>query len=502
MDFYKEADTNFHVVQYKTPYISRYGEFKNILKNILENNLKCLIYGDYDPDGLMSIMGWKNFFMRMNYRNYDIVRYTKRTHLIDPLAIQQAIEGEYDYIIINDAGSNSMDDLASLAEHNIKVILIDHHFTHYGYNNYPDGVFVINNVIENTLNKDICEPLIVSAGALVFILLDAYMRDINIPSGYMCAYALFSLYADCINMNNETNKGIYYLARALDDNLPPEIEIFLEPYLRFSRRFIEYYVSPKLNAAFRSENFECLNSAFLCKDTASITTLTAMKAKVIDLHSESKEMVELASDTIQHEVWNNFVVAYLNSVDTYVSIDENKLYNYTGLIANKLAERYNKSAVVYCVYTGNVKGSFRDLQQRNYLNIFEKICDAKGHPSAFGIKMGFYDVADFLENLKIIDNDFEQKSELNSPIIVDDLLEPDYNLLNDMALYNEFAGIGIPLALVKLCRRYTMTESKNKYNKYIYKWGIYTITSVHRVPVGESMLIRPTIGKGLKLYTI
>ena len=513
MDFYMQSNANFCYVEYKTPFISRYKEFKIILADILSKNLKCLIYGDYDPDGMMSVMSWKNFFMRLKFDNYDIVKYTVRTHTIDPLAIKEAVEGGYDYLIINDAGSMSMEDLKYLDSQGVRVILIDHHETKYYYDDYPSGVFVINSTIENKMKEDTGdrffgmfpigdEPLKVSAGALVFILLDAYLADLGIPSGYMCSYALLSLYADCIDMDNNTNKGIYYRAYDLDENLPPEIKIFLEPYLRFCRRFVEYYVAPKLNAAFRSENFECLNRGFLCKRTAAPSVLMEMKAKVIDLHSHSKEIVEMASDTIVHEVWNNFVVAKLNTVDDFVSVNDNKLYNYTGLIANKLAERYNKSAVVYCVYNGAIKGSFRDLQQRNYLSIFQKFCDANGHQSAFGFKLGFYEVSDFLACLRIVDADFEQKSSLNSPIIVDDLLQPDYNLLDDMAIYNEFAGVGIPLALVKLTRRVDMTESRNKYDKYIYKWGIYAITSVRRIPVGEPILIRPTVGKGLKLYAI
>ncbi len=501
MEFYNVADGFFSPVKYSSPHISRYDEFKVCVNEIINNNKKVLVYGDYDPDGLNCILVWKEAFHLMRHKNFHIFKYRQRTHSLDIKAKEQAIQGGYDYIIINDASSGDMGSINELVGAGLNVIIIDHHQTKYSYEDYPKGCLIINSTIENRSNE---EQLIVSAGALCFILLEKVLSDYRIPCQHLSAYALFSLYADSIDMSSELNRGIYFMATSLDSDLiPPEIDAFLNSYQRLCRRFIEFHMTPKINSAFRSENFKLLNECYLNESRGDRANLSKLVNYLTNLHKVSAEMVATATDIIYHEVYDNFVIANLNTVNAHLDIRENKLYNFTGLIANQLADRYKKCTVVYCGLKGNIKGSFRDLYGRNYLTIFQKFCRAEGHNSAFGINMAMYEIHDFLQHLRIVDRKFKIDTDLNSPIVLSGYhMPPDIHTLRDMATYNEFAGNNYPLALVDVVRRYDMSERPSGYGGYVYRWGSHNIHSRRRIPVGTKMTIKPTTGKDVRLYVI
>lgn len=510
MEFYNIANKYLRKVEYVSPEIVNYNKLKSYINDIIYNKKSVLIYGDYDPDGMFSALTWKYLFNALGHMDYKVFKYRKRMHTVDPFAVTHAIEFGYDYMIISDAGSSDMEMINRLTKFGVKVILVDHHETKYRYSDYPkDNFVIVNTTIENKENVEILEgrqeELILSCGALVFVLAHKILNDYKIPCDYLSVLAIASMYADCVDMSSELARGIYFLAIETDSkNMPPEVECFINSYTKVSRRFVEFHMTPKLNASFRSENFRYLNDTFMCSHKSTRGELIVAIEALTDLHRESVDLVTKATDIIYHEVRDNFVIGNLNTVNEHIDVRETKLYNFTGLIANKLAERYKKSAVVYCGLNGKVKGSFRDLYSRKYLNIFQSFCDAQGHQAAFGIKLNVLEMQDFLDCIDLVDRKFAIKGTPNEPILEKGwgVEIPDDKLLRDMSIYNEFAGVSLPLALLEVYKNDSMTERKNAYGGYVYRWGHLNIQSRRRVLNGTRMLIRPTVGKSLRLYIV
>lgn len=512
MEFYRHLKRNkiyklLEHTEYVSPTIYNYNKFKKFVVDAISNNKKILVYGDYDPDGLSCILAWKKYFYKMDYNNFHIFEYRERTHSIDEVAILEAIEGKYDYIIINDAGSSEMDKINKLINFGVKVILVDHHQTIYSYESYPEDCAIVNSTLENKHRRKkgySGEDLNVSAGALVFILLDKLLEDYRKYSRDLSAYALFSLYADCIDMSSDINRGIYHMAIGLGHaTIPSEIAGFLNEYSSLNRRFVEFNMTPKINCAFRKEMFSPLNNVFLAKEYAQPNLVVDMVQNLAEMHSFSLNVVNKATDIIYYEKVGDFVVGNLNSVSSDIDIESTKLYNYTGLIANKLSERFKRPSVVYCGLNNSVKGSFRDILGRNYLQTFRSFSQSEGHNAAFGIKLHVMEVPDFLRNLKDFGNNKQAQEVKNEPVIIPGFdVPPDKTELMDMAMYNEFAGIRYPIVVIGLSRTGKMTERPNRYGGYIYKWGSHNIHSSKRIPIGCKLLIRPTKTKGLKLYAL
>ncbi|GAA0101668.1 hypothetical protein UT300012_23830 [Paraclostridium bifermentans] len=509
MEFYNVADKYLCKVDYQSPEIKQYDKFKMFMNDIIYNKKRVLIYGDYDPDGAFCVLQWRAGLRLFNVSDYEIFKYRKRMHTLDPFAVDKAMEGRFDYIIISDAASNDMENINRLVGFGVKVIIVDHHECKYSYADYPEDCCIINTMMENRENEEVLagkqEPFVLSGGALVFVLLYKLAQDYRIPCHHLAPLAVSSMYADCVDMSSELARGMYFMARDIDAKmLPAEVDAFLNNYTRFSRRFVEFQMTPKLNAAFRMERFNYLNDNFLSKKLPTRGELNVMVSSLTELHQHSSELVSKATDIIYHEVKDNFVIGNLNTVNEHIDVRGTKLYNYTGLIANKLAERYKKSAVVYYGMDGKIKGSFRDLYGRNYLNIFQSFSESQGHPSAFGIKLNALQISDFLHSIDLVDSNFAIKGINNEPIIEGNWGNepPDDRVLNDMAMYNEFAGIKLPFVLLEVYKNQSMRETRTHYGEYMYRWGDRNIHSRRRIINGSKMLIRPTVGKSVKLHAL
>lgn len=215
---------------------------------------------------------------------------------------------------------------------------------------YLSPVAIINTTIENQLEgKKVYE---LSAGALTFCVFDTFAKSIEKDISSLSAYALVSLYADSMNMGNTINRSIYFLAHTFSqEELPSKIQMFMHANSSFYSRFIQFRLIPKINAIFRTEKFEYINECFFDDEIRAADKVRYLEA-IDSIYTSNRNMVLAVADTIEYEEMDNFILANLESVSEYFKIKENKLYNYTGLIANKLSDRCGKPA---CCLLSNEK---------------------------------------------------------------------------------------------------------------------------------------------------
>lgn len=503
MDFYEELfskDLSYLLesVEYHKPVFKNEAKFLRFMTQCIKENAKTLVYGDYDIDGLMSLSIVKDTLKYIGHTNFDVFRYINRTHDLDTMAVAQAISGRYKYMIICDTASSDMNSINRLIRSGVTPIIIDHHISEYNYDDYPEECCFINSMTEN---KECITNLKTSAGALTFMLMDSFIKYLKLDAyESLSAYALVSLYSDCMDMSNQFNRGIYYRARRLERHqLPSCIGYFMNEFIEFNRRFIEFHFAPKINAIFRSETLDLVNKLFLT-DNLSLMDIEVILNDIDLLHKSIRQMVSVATDIIEYKVMNNFVIGNLSSVDPDLNVEDNKLYNYTGLVANMLADRYGKTAVVYCHCSdGSLKASLRDQQSRAYLPVFKQFCRAGGHNSAFGIHLTYFEFNNFIDCIERIDKNYALETIPNEPIIIKhEKLEPDLRLICDMAIYNEFSGSTIPTAFIQHKILPTFKEMRNQYS-FKYKWGSSIIQSNNRLRYFSEFLAKPTKCKGVKL---
>lgn len=499
-DFYKILEEKrlidiLDVEEYESPEYIGWEKVKSFFLDIVQNNRSVYLESDYDVDGLMSACTIMEGLKKLGVKNLKVYQYRSRTHSVDRVAINQCIQGHYDYFIVTDTGSSDFSLLKSLTKYGIKVIILDHHVTEMSYEDYPDDIAIINTTIENRTN----DVFRLSAGALCFTVMDLLYRELgkDRPTE-LAAFATVSLFADVMDMQNKLNRAIYYLGVKMPkEELPKQVAYFLTEYNRFNARYISYWFSPRVNACFRAEEFDLINYLFL-QDSDSVTKSVCIK-EIEVVYTAAREMIGKVSDIIEVTQLKNFVIADLASVDRYISVHDNKLWNYTGLVANKLSERFGKTAVTTCRTDAEIKGSVRDLFGRNYLPIFKQLCYAGGHNAAFGLKIKELDYSNFLIDLHRVDTNFSIQGIANRPLIMDwDYQSPDEQLFRDIARYNEFVGPNVPIFLIRKQYIGAIYEKISKYG-YKYVWEDMEIQSDSSLSFGQWMLLRPFNSWKLKL---
>lgn len=488
------------------PVFKNEEDVMNAFIDILKNNLRVLIYGDYDPDGGFSKKILQMGFEYLGHTNFECCPYFKRTHKIDPIAINRALAGNFDYMIICDAGSSDPQTVKRLIAQGVKIILLDHHESIFSYENFGEA-HMINTTFDN---RERDSDIVLSAGALTYLVVKKLCERLGRSEiSSTSALALASLYADSIDMTGDLQRTIYYKAMKLDVlELPGILQSFIFPYdsvkkefrkrpSAFTRRFLEFTVNPRINALFRGERFDLLNKLLNWKNTDDISMLDLM-GSVIHYHSEISNEILLASDLLAVDELQHFVIGNLSSAAGYVNISQDLLNNYTGQVANKVAGKYKKAALVYADTNLDIKGSVRDLYGRNYLDTFRVFSGAAGHPAAFGINIPYLGLDEFLKYVRLMDSKNLINSSTNQPIIVTHNEEtPSPELMSAMATYNEFSGITCPKSFISKRWFSKVDPFPSKYDLR-YGWGDFTIkgeASIKRLRRGSNLILCPIKGR-------
>lgn len=442
------------------------------------NNERVLMITDPDVDGLLALVQMKKTFDLLEIMNVDIHPYDSRSHKLSISGMQKAIEEKYDLVIIFDTATNEIEKLQQIVNSDSDVIVIDHHQSKYMYDNYIENVILINPYIENIMLG--YDKYKLSAGAVSFLLCIKLLQLYHLPYEMLSTLAIATLYSDCMDMNNDINRAIYFMAS--------DQHIIMEPLNQFvpdngilTKRFFGFKFNNKINALFRAEEFRIINKLLNSNllDMADLTRTT-------ETHKDAISLRSVLLDNCEIQFFGNIV--YTDISDIYViGLDGYDRSNYTGLLANKLSEKYNSAVVVVSrTKDGRYKGSFRDLKSRGMLTVFQKFCDAGGHPPAFGMVIN--DINDFVANLKKID--MSNQSSLSNAISFSeyDLDDEDFE---DMANYNEFSGTSVPSVVVET-NSYAIKKSFSRYGNF-YKYRGYSVSSYKVIEEDEYVYLLPYI---------
>ena len=497
------ATAMIHYEDYEPPTFLNEDAVFAALDDIRQNRRRVLMPGDPDVDGLSCLMVLKDAFEAMGYSDYDFFPYEEKNHGVNPNCIWRAIQQKYDYVIITDSGCNSLVELQQLLTYGIKVIILDHHRAQQDYRVYDEmGISCINTQIDNAVLGEVRYAL--SAAALCFCVMEKYLRRIGkkVPAS-LSVYALISLYSDCMDMSNRLNKQIYYLANGRPKGeMPDMVQYFMTVHTRLSRRFIEYWYAPRINALFRADAVKYINYYFLEKQrNADVIAACLQNIEVVytTCRDVISKVADLLSDAPPTE-WENVAVVDLKAISPFYDVKANRLYNYTGLIANKLSEKWGKAVVVCWEMADGYKGSVRDQRGRDYLSSFKRICNAGGHASAFGFQVPKFEYQNFLQALHHVDKYYTQDSAPNAPIVIEyDNDLPDERLLGQIARYNDFCGERVPYIYLLKTMQGSITPVYSSYD-YQYRWGdSLSISSKRNLLLGEKLYLKPYVSNSLKL---
>lgn len=336
-------------------------------------------------DGICSATLTYNILRWYGIKHHNIITFfhSDKTHgLTDGIVQQIVTQNNISMVIVPDAGSNDVKQIQQLINKNAMVVVLDHHEVDKSNLGKLDSLqrqpnfIILNNQLERRTNKDLCGT------GVVFKFWQALCMDFNdIEYSYYLDLVALANIADVMDMRNLEN--IVFNKWGLWKGVTnPFLRALCKKYCKKTNGItpedIAWNIAPKLNAVCRSSEQET-------------------KAMVFEAFCEMREDYEEAIKTIercyrcQRETVKKMyekLISEQHPQDRYgkvvIKLCENTPY--TGLVANKLMEYYNKPVLLVHEDGSKYTGSCRSpIPIREQVAAFPDIVFAQGHEHAFGV---------------------------------------------------------------------------------------------------------------------
>lgn len=350
----------------------------NRIKNAIDLGEKIIVYGDYDCDGVCASAILSDSLKRLGA---DVSVYIpKRLEEGYGMSIDtlEKVAEEYfpDLIITVDCGISSKREVEyCLNELGIDVIITDHHEPP---SELPECI-VINPHLDETKGffADFC-------GAGVAFMLVLALTDIEFVSRYFDVVAIATM-GDIVSLTGANRVLVKYGVKKIMKAPCLGIKLLIESLglkSDLTGYDLGFKIVPRINALGRLGDASRAIALFTEEDYFVLSCL------VKEMNEENVTRQKICDD-IEKEA-SESAKAYINTERALV------LYGkwhkgVLGITASKLAERYHRPVILFCLENGILKGSCRSVPE---INIYELLCKFDkyfvqygGHAQAAGVTM-------------------------------------------------------------------------------------------------------------------
>lgn len=447
----------------------------NLLKNIdkavscfvkhIENKSRIHIIVDSDVDGYTSASMVYRYIKQLGENiNVTYSLHTKKQH-----GISEDIEipKDCELLIIPDAGSNDIEQCKELVEKGIDVIILDHHIC----DKQNDFAIVVNNQMCDYPNKNFC------GAGIVYKFLKAVDEELweDYADKMLDIVALGNI-SDVMDMRECETR--YYVDLGLSKIRSKLFKALIEKQSYSMNGVVnitsvQFYVTPILNSMIRVGSAEDKDLLF----RAFIETDEVFKYKKRGETEESDEDIYTRAARLCYNAKNRQGKEVQKGVDAIDElIQEKEIYKdkvmfinvsdilgetLTGLVAIKIAEKYNRPCLLLrrqkvredgSLYYG---GSCRNFDNspieslKDFLDSTGTFEFVQGHDNAAGISIPRENVTKSIElcNERLADVDFQKCFNVDFDMECDDLSVAFIKAIDEM---KDIFGQGIKEPLVHI----------------------------------------------------
>ena len=365
------------------------------LSQSIDAKERIFIFGDYDVDGITSIVQLISI-LRLYGMNpgYCVPFRLSEGYGLTRDSIDRALsEGKPDLMLVVDCGTNSKDILSYLKELGISVIVIDHHKL---TKEFPDSAILINPHV-NDREKENAPWFELSAAGLVFKFLHGlikYRRDLKDSVAYeiklsqIIDLAGMGTISDLVPLVGENRILSRYGLKHIQSNQRMGIVTLLEESgvessFGLSGSDVSYRLGPRINASGR------LGDASL-----PVELLLTEDRQFAKNTARSMNQINLDRQTIQHSISDEAEVMIKEQLSDslgFVLASENWHPGVVGIVASRLSHKYNKPCIILGREEDFAKGSGRSVPGVDLVAVMKK-CHSLleqwgGHPMAVGLAL-------------------------------------------------------------------------------------------------------------------
>ena len=367
------------------------------IKLAVERKEKITIYGDYDVDGITSIVILHKHLTGMGLEvGYYIPDRTEEGYGINKDALTKIKEDGTSLIITVDTGITACDEALFASELGIDLIITDHHeckeYT-------PKAVATID-----PKQKDCAYPFKNLAGVgVVFKLIQALEEETELPalidkySDLLCLGTVADI-APLVDENRViVTEGLSRFKESKNVGLRTLMEVCASNVKTVTTTTIGYTIAPRINAsgrlgcASRSADLFLTDDPVRAEEFAKMicTENTTRQETEHKMFSEALEYIESHPEilddkvlVIAHENWHNGIV---------------------GIVSSKITEKFYKPSILFAVDGKTAKGSGRGLVGFNLFEALENSAELLenhgGHELAAGLSIKTENIETFRKKI-------------------------------------------------------------------------------------------------------
>jgi single-stranded-DNA-specific exonuclease len=336
---------------------------------------EMLIYGDYDVDGVAGTSILYNFLKsRDAHVQYFIPDRMEDGYGLTFSSVEKVKKLKASLLVTVDCGISSVDEVRSLNDFGMQVIVTDHHECR---DLLPEAIAVLNP------HKPGCGyPFKELAGAGVALkLVQALCIKIGCADEFVKYIDLAALatIADMVPLQGENriiaSCGLKAMETTRNIGLGALIRTAGFGDKPMSSYSVAFGLAPRVNAAGRLGSADRSVRLFTTEDLA----LAEVLAKELD--SENKSRQETESEILNEAI--AFVQQRLDPVREKVLVVSGEGWHHgvIGIVASKVLEKYNRPCIVISVEDGVGKGSGRSIAG---LNLFKALTSCENLLERFG----------------------------------------------------------------------------------------------------------------------
>lgn len=378
------------------------------------------VVGDYDVDGVVATTIMSEFLISIGANFESIIP----NRFIDGYGVSESVleRCKGSLVITVDNGITAIESAQLCKKKQIDLIITDHHEPK---EQLPDAYAIINP------KKVTCTfPYDQICGAQVAWYVCAGIKKVLGVSVDLSQYLdilVLAIIADVMPMQEINRSLVKAGLKYLGDSKRPAIGVLKSVLNKrfFTSEDVAFYIVPRLNAAGRMDSAEIARDFLLAKnDSEAIRYFHLLDGLNQDRKSIEQEVLELAESQVDAE--ESILVVW----------GEGWHEGTVGIVAARLAEKYEKPAIVLSVIGNEAKGSARSFANINILELIqvqaEWLVGFGGHKGAAGLKMATHNLVAFKKAINAPGiKPEEQIEELNSDILgVLPYVEIDQELLS------------------------------------------------------------------------
>ena len=394
-----------------------------ILDGVDDVDTNYLVYYDVDVDGATAGSIATRYLEHLGANVFTYIN-EKKDHGIKNFDTD--LLDDIDIVWIVDSIQDSIEPYKRFLDKNVQIVITDHH------------------LIEDKLRKEMenCGIVLVSSavdyenstlsGSCVTWKLCQYMDYMNLDdfSDGLIDLAATGLVADMSSMSSPENRAI--CDKAFKNLKNPGIKKINGGYAFVSRN-ISFGIAPKINAANRVNHNDLAMNVFLSDDEDEIAEIVKGLNKCREEQNAVVDSIMPSLEEQAQEQLDNKCMFFFIPDDVEASV--------SGLIGNKLLERYNRPLLVLKKYGDEFSGSMRAIGVES----FKEYCDrtgigwCSGHENAAGIGIPISQFEEFKEAILAELADVEFVCETSADIQLD-VCQVTEGLIRGLNALNRISG--------------------------------------------------------------